>query len=207
MSGDGSLAMLIQILAGISLAACCGLRAFVPPLVVGLAVRFEVPDLVLGQAIELNSSFDWMASTPALLVFGVAMVLELLADKVPLVDHALDAVETVIRPMAGFLVVAASLSGLDPLPAAVIGLIVGGSVAGGVHLAKTKIRILSTLGTGGLASPILSVLEDILAFAGSILAVIAALCAALLIAIGLGFTVIAIRRYLRRVKALKPGSG
>jgi hypothetical protein len=45
-------------------------------------------------------------------------------------------------------------------------------VAGGVHVAKAKTRLLSTAGTGGLASPVLSLVEDLLALAGSVLSVL-----------------------------------
>ncbi len=204
---DSTLALLIQVLAGVSLAACCGLRAFLPLFVIGLAVRLGLVELVLEQPIQLNPSFGWLASTPALMIFGLAVVLEMAADKVPLVDHVLDVVETVLRPLSGMLVVTASLAGLDPLPAAVIGLIVGGSVAGSVHLAKSKIRLLSTLGTGGLASPILSLLEDFLALAGSVLAVFASVIAALLIVLGIAFTARTVQRYLRRVRSLEEEAG
>lgn len=164
--------VLVQIAAGASLAACCGLRAFLPPLVIGLAARFGVGDLVLGPGFELQGSFAWMASTPALVVFGSALALEVLADKLPWVDHALDALQTGVRPLSGALVVAASLTELDPLPAAVIGLLLGGSIAGGVHVAKAKTRLLSTAGTAGLGSPVLSLLEDGLALLGSLVSVL-----------------------------------
>jgi hypothetical protein len=166
------LALLFQLAAGAGLAACCGLRAFLPPLTIGLAARLGLGDLVFGPGFELHSSFAWLASTPALVVFGSAVVVEVLADKIPWVDHALDAVQTAVRPLAGALVAAASLTELDPLPAAVVGLILGGSVAGGVHVAKAKTRLLSTAGTGGLASPVLSLVEDVLALAGSVLSVL-----------------------------------
>lgn len=203
MNETTALALIVQILAGISLAACCGLRAFLPPFIVGLAVRVGAVDLVFGQPVQLNPAFDWLSSTPALVIFGAAVIAEMLADKIPVVDHILDLVETVIRPLAGVLVVAATLKGLDPLPAAVLGLILGGSAAGGVHLAKSKIRILSTLGTGGLGSPVLSVIEDLAAFAGSLLAVFASVVAALLILVGVIFTFRLVRRFRRRAGRIK----
>ncbi|MDH3283447.1 MAG: DUF4126 domain-containing protein [Acidobacteriota bacterium] len=181
MTGDGLLALSIQMLVGVCLAACCGLRAFLPPFVFGLAVRLGLDELVLGQPVELHSAFEWMSSTPALVVFGVAVLAEFSADKFPVVDHALDLVQTAVRPLAGMLVAAASLSDLDPLPAAVVGLLVGGSVATSVHVVKSQVRVVSTLGTGGLATPVVSLVEDAVALVGSILAVTAALIAAVLL--------------------------
>jgi hypothetical protein len=164
--------IILQVAAGAALAACCGLRAFLPPLVIGLASRLGVGGLLLGPGFELQESFAWMASTPALVVFGSALALEVLADKVPWVDHALDTVQTAVRPLAGGLVAAASLTDLDPLPAAVVGLLLGGSVAGGVHVAKANTRLLTTAGTGGLASPVVSLVEDGLALLGTVLGVV-----------------------------------
>ena len=164
--------IVLQVAAGVALAACCGLRAFLPPLVIGLAARLGVGGMFLGPGFELQESFAWMASTPALVVFGSALVLEALADKVPWVDHALDTVQTAVRPLAGGLVVAASLTDLDPLPAAVIGLLLGGSIAGWVHVAKANTRLLTTAGTGGLASPLVSLAEDGLALLGTVLGVL-----------------------------------
>ncbi|GAB4368782.1 MAG: DUF4126 domain-containing protein [Acidobacteriota bacterium] len=188
----------MQILAGAALAACCGLRAFLPPFLVGLAARTGVTRLAFGDAFSLNPAFDWLASSPALVVFGVAVVFEIAADKIPAVDHALDLVQTWVRPIAGALVVASTLTDLDPLWATVVGLVLGGSVAGGVHVAKAQIRLLSTLGTGGIASPVLSLIEDLLALVGSALAIVATLLAVVLIAVGLMLTWSLVRRFRRR---------
>ena len=190
--------IVVQVLAGMALAACCGLRAFLPPFAVGLAARLGVTGLAFGDAFALNPAFEWLASTPALVVFGAAVLFEVAADKVPLIDHMLDLVQTWVRPVAGALVVASTLTDLDPLWAAVIGLVLGGGIAGGVHAAKAQIRLLSTLGTGGIASPALSVVEDVLAIVGSWLAIVAAVLAVVLIALGVATTWLLVRRFRRR---------
>jgi hypothetical protein len=196
------LAIAVQLAAGLALAACCGLRAFLPPLLLGLAARAGVPELLLGRSL-LSPSFDWLASTPALVVFGAAVALELLADKVPALDHLLDMVQTAVRPLAGALVVAASFSPLEPVPAAVLGLVTGTPLAGAVHLGKAKIRALSTLGTGGLGSPVLSIIEDVATFVGSAFAVVLAFVALFVIGLGAFLTVRLVRQFLRRVGRLR----
>src|SRR5438046_845153 len=113
--------------AGIALAACAGMRAFLPLLVLGIAGR-------LGR-FELAQGYGWLETTPALILFGVAVVAETLADKIPLVDHALDTVHLVIKPAVGTLVAAALFVNLSPLPAALLGLLVSVGVATGVGLA------------------------------------------------------------------------
>jgi len=50
--------------------------------------------------------------------------------------------------------------------------IVGGGVAGTVHLAKAKFRLASTAFTGGLANPVVSVVEDVTAVVGTALALV-----------------------------------
>lgn len=151
-----------QLMMATGLAASAGLRAFLPLLVVGVAGRYEL--------IPLSSRFEWVASTPALTVFAVAVVLEIGADKIPVVDHVLDIVATFVRPIAGAVVAASSLTELDPLAGAVVGLILGGSVATGVHAAKSTLRMVSTAGTGGLANPAVSVAEDAASLAASVAA-------------------------------------
>jgi hypothetical protein len=198
-----SLALPLQILAGIALAACAGLRAFVPLFVAGLAARFEVAQFVLGDHFLPNSGFAWIGSTPALIVFGTAVVVELLADKIPVVDHLLDLMQTFVRPLAGLLVMAVSLESLSPMTAAIVGLLVGSPVAAGVHAAKAKIRLASTISTAGLASPFLSVFEDLLALVGSVLAVVATLVAVLLIVFGVVLTWRLFKGFRRRVVAIE----
>jgi hypothetical protein len=102
----------------------------------------------------------------------VATVLEVAGDKIPLVDHALDVVGTVLRPAAAWLGAYAVLQSW-PTPWAQIAAIVLGTTALGVHALKSKIRIGSSAMTLGSANPVVSMLEDTLAFATMIVAVLA----------------------------------
>src|SRR5512134_2229735 len=83
------------VLAGIGLAACAGLRAFLPLFAAGMAARF--------LHWELAPSVDWLSNDAILIATGVATVLEILADKIPFVDNVLDAIQTVAAPVAGVL--------------------------------------------------------------------------------------------------------
>ena len=86
---------LVAIAAGIVLASSAGLRAFVPLFAVGVASR------TFGW--DVATQMQWLASNTALTCFGIASALEIAADKIPVVDHALDAVHTIIGPIAGAL--------------------------------------------------------------------------------------------------------
>src|SRR5688572_30866581 len=114
--------------------------------------------------IELGTSFQFIASDRALILFGVATVIEILADKVPAVDHALDSLSTVLRPAAGSLLAASVLWQVsDPLTALALGVAVGAPTSLVPHAAKSTLRVVSTSFTGGLANPVLSLLEDAIA--------------------------------------------
>lgn len=155
--------LVFHLLQGLALAACSGLRAFLPLFVVGLAARLEW--------LELGGSFAWLASTPALIVFGVAVVLEVVADKLPVVDHVLDAVQFAVKPVAGTLVTASLLVELTPLQATVLALVTGGVLADVVHLAKSKLRVVSTTVSAAAANPVLSTAEDGSSLVGTLLAI------------------------------------
>jgi len=163
-TAEQALMLVVQLAMGISLAACAGLRAFLPLLVVGLAGKLDV--------IPLSGSFEWLASTPALVVFGVAVVTEVLADKIPGVDHVLDLVQVWVKPIAGTILVASVLTDLSALQTAVLGIVLGGATAGSVHLLKSKVRLLSTVTTAGLGNPLISVAEDTGVLAASVGAIL-----------------------------------
>jgi len=174
----------IQIAMGLSVAACAGLRAFLPLLVVGLLGRFGY--------LELNPAFAFLSRTDALIVFGLATVVELLADKVVVVDHFLDGIATFIRPVAGTLLAGSLLTHLDPLPAATLALVVGGAPALTVHAGKSMARYKASLLTplhGGLGNTALSIGEDAVSGLGLWLAVVAPVFAALLALVLIGFAV------------------
>lgn len=168
----------IHVAMGVGLAACAGLRAFLPLFVVGLAGRADW--------LPLSSSFEWLSTTPALVVFGVAVVVEILADKIPVVDNLLDTVQTIAKPVAGMAVTASVVTDWAPLYVSIAAIVVGGGLAGAVHLTKAKLRLLSTATTGGVANPALSVGEDLTSVAASFGAIFAPPLTALIVLVALG---------------------
>jgi hypothetical protein len=149
----------------IALAACAGLRAWLPLLLAGGLARAGL--------LELGPQFQFLGSTKALLLFALATVLELAADKVPALDHALDALSTLLRPAAGALLAASVIGRVtDPLTASALGVAVGAPAALVPHAAKATLRAASTTVTGGLANPVLSVLEDVASLVLFLLAVL-----------------------------------
>jgi len=173
---------------GIGLAACAGVRAWLPLLLAGLLARAGV--------LELGPSFRFIASNQALILFGVATVVEILGDKIPAVDHTLDALSTVLRPAAGSLLAASVLWRVpDPLTALALGVAVGAPTALVPHAAKSALRATSTVFTGGLANPILSLIEDLATLLMFLFTVVLPVAAALAILV---VAVLVVRRLSRR---------
>ncbi|MFQ5671176.1 MAG: DUF4126 domain-containing protein [Acidobacteriota bacterium] len=186
--------LILQILGGLGLAAAAGLRAFLPPLVAGLLGRLDL--------VHLRPELEWLQSTPALAVLGAAVLFEVLGDKIPLLDHALDLLGTVLKPASGALALAAPLVEPSPMVAAVTALALGGTVAGAVHVAKSGLRLASTGTTGGLANPILSLGEDILSLGGALVA----LLSPLLVLVVLVLVLLLLRRVIGRMRSgTRPG--
>jgi hypothetical protein len=152
---------------GTGLAATAGLRTFLPLVAVGLAGRIGL--------VTLAPAFAWLGSTPALTIFGAAIAVEIVADKVAGVDHLLDLAATVIKPCVGALLVASVATDWSPLGVTLASILAGGGVAGVVHLGKAKLRLISTATTGGLGNALLSLAEDLGALAGAVLALLAPL--------------------------------
>lgn len=161
--------------AGIAIAAACGLRAFMPLLALSLGVRFDF--------VHVDHAAAWIASTPVLVTLVWATVLEVVADKVPALDHLLDLIGTGLRPAAAGIAGWCTFEGVHPALAIAAALLLGGG-AMGLHVAKAKVRLGSSMLTLGGANPVLSFLEDAIAAglsALALLAPIAAVAAALMV--------------------------
>ncbi|HEX6738786.1 MAG TPA: DUF4126 domain-containing protein [Vicinamibacteria bacterium] len=172
------------------LAACAGLRAWLPLLLLGGLARAGV--------VELGSSYQFLASNKALVLFGLATAIEVLGDKFPAVDHALDVLSTVLRPAAGSLLAASVLWTIeDPLTALVMGVAVGAPTSLVPHAAKATLRAASTAFTAGLANPVLSLIEDLLALLLFVLAVVIPVALALAVVAASVWTVLRLRRRRR----------
>jgi hypothetical protein len=180
------LVLLRNLALGVALAAACGLRIFVPLLVVGAASA-------LGW-VEVTGDLAWIGRAPALTVLGAATVVEVAAYHVPWLDNALDWLGAPVAVAAGTLMAAALLPEGDPLLRWSAAALAGGGAAGAVHAGTAMLRKASTLGTGGLANPLLAFAEAVGAFVVSLVAVALPLLAVALAALA----VAAALRWLRR---------
>jgi hypothetical protein len=159
------MAWITGFLSGFGLSASAGLNAYIPLLVVALLGRFT--DLV-----KLGSPYDALTNEWIIILLIALSVVEFFADKVPLVNHLNDLLQSFVRPVAGAILFAASadvITDIHPVLALAAGLL----IAGGVHAAKAgALRPAVTTTTGGLGNVAISTLEDVVATGLSIISVI-----------------------------------
>jgi len=165
----------LSVLIGVGLAAAAGFRVFVPLLGVGLAARFDL--------LPLAESFEWMGSTPALVAFAAATLLEVGAYYVPWIDNLLDTVATPAAVGAGIVLTAAVITDLDPMLRWTLAIVAGGGTASIFQGVTAGTRGFSTATTAGLANPLVSTAEALLSGVLSLLAILVPVAAVLLVAI------------------------
>ena len=146
------LQVILSLSLGLGLAAACGFRVFIPPLMMGVASRFDL--------YELEGSFVWVGETWAIGVFAMATLVEVGGYYIPWVDNLLDTIATPAAIIGGIFVTSASLEGeMDQSMQWMLAIIAGGSTAGVIQIGTVATRAVSTTTTGGLANPLISTLE------------------------------------------------
>ena len=180
----------MDVLSGLTLAAPAGLNAYIPLLALALAERFGW--------VHLRPPFDGLGSWWIIALVAVLLLVEVVADKVPAVDHANDVVQTVVRPAAGgLLAVSASHQGtVEPLVLLIAGIL----IAGGVHAVKATSRPAVNVSTAGVGAPVVSTLEDVVAVIGTVLALLVPVLAAVLIVAAVIAFLLWVRRFRRRLR-------
>ncbi|GAA4898065.1 uncharacterized protein DUF4126 [Stackebrandtia albiflava] len=196
---------MLAYLTAAGLSASAGLNAYIPLLVVGLLSRFT-------DSVSLPAGFDWLASWWALSVMTVLLVVEFVVDKVPVLDHVNDVIQTVIRPASGGAVAAATTAAGEWDAAAnaamesqhpALAAAGGTAIALAVHGLKALLRPMLNAGSGGVAAPVASTAEDAGSVGMSLLSVFAPVLAgvALLILVLVGWRLWLARRRWRRRRA------
>ena len=185
---------LLSIFTAFGLSFSAGLNAYIPLFIIGSLAHYT--DLV-----KLSSPYDVLADPWALIVLGVLIIIEFLADKVPAINHVNDLIQTFFRPVAGAIAFAATagvVTNIHPILALTCGLL----VAGGVHTVKSAIiRPAVTATTGGVANTPVSILEDITATVVSFLSILIPI---LIVFVIILFVAAIVMWRSQRVKSQKP---
>lgn len=166
--------MVLEVLTGTGLAASAGLNAYIPLLTLGLLARYT-------DLIDLPSGWTWLGNGWVVAILAVLLAVEMVADKVPVVDHINDVVQTVVRPTAGGLAFGAGSSSetvtvTDPgsffSSHQWVPVVTGVLLAFGVHLLKSAARPVVNATTAGFGAPVASTAEDATSVVVSLVAII-----------------------------------
>ena len=166
--------MVLEVLTGSGLAASAGLNAYIPLVLMGLLARYT--DLV-----DLPNGWQWLGNGWVILTLAVLLAVEVVADKVPVVDHVNDVVQTVVRPTAGGLAFGAgstsetvTVSNPDTFFSTHqwVPVVTGVLIALGVHLLKSAARPVINATTAGFGAPVASTAEDATSAVMSVVAIL-----------------------------------
>jgi len=151
--------------------------------------------------LHLFEPYDVLGSWWVIAIIAVLLTVEVIADKVPAVDHVNDVIQTVVRPAAGGLL-AVSSSGHGSVSPVVL-VVAGVLIAGSVHAVKATARPVVNASTAGAGAPVVSTLEDIGAVIVTVLALLVPVIAAAVSITIIVLAVVMIRRRRRRHRVAK----
>ena len=176
---------MLELLTGTGLATASGLNAALPLLILGSLDRWT-------GLVDLPSGWAWLSNPWVLGILALLLVLEVVADKIPGVDHVNDVVQTVIRPTAGGLAFGAgsgaqTVAVTDPesffTSDAWVPVAIGVVLALTVHAGKALARPVVNATTAGLGAPVVSTLEDVTSFALTVAAILLPILVRVLLAL------------------------
>ena len=179
--------------AAFGLSGSAGLNAYIPLLIVGVAARYPLNDPLL----TLAEPYNLLSNVWILMLLSVLLIIEMLADKIPVVDSINDGIQTFIRPAAGAILFAGSahvITDISPLITLGAGLL----TSGGVHATKSLARPVVTATTGGTGNWIVSILEDIVAFFAAIFALLLPIITGIVVLLGLFLGIRTLRRRAKK---------
>ncbi|GID25597.1 DUF4126 domain-containing protein [Paractinoplanes brasiliensis] len=191
---------MLEALTGTGLAASAGLNAYIPLITMGVLARYT-------DTIDPPTGWSWLSNGWTLAILALLLAIEVVADKVPVVDHVNDVVQTVVRPTAGGLAFGAGSSSETVTvsdPGSFFGshqwvpIAAGVVIALVVHGVKASTRPVVNATTAGFGAPVASTAEDI----GSVVMSVLAILLPVLVLLGLVLMVVAgvwlVRRRRRR---------
>ena len=199
---------MLEALTGTGLAASAGLNAYIPLMVMGLLARYT-------DVIDLPQGWSWLSNGWVLVILGILLAVEMVADKVPIVDHANDVVQTVVRPTAGGLAFGAG-SGAQTVTVSNPGSFFGSHqwvpVAAGVlialcvHGVKATARPVVNVSTAGFGAPVVSTIEDFGSALMSVLAILMPILVLVGIVLFAWLAIVVVRRRRRKRESASSGT-
>lgn len=168
-----------------------GINLYATVLTLGLLQRFGLA--------HLPGDLTVLSQTWVLAAAGVMYAVEFIADKIPWLDSAWDAVHTFIRIPAGAVLAAAAFWNFDP-SIRIAATLAGGGIALGSHGTKTAVRAVANTSPEPFSNIGLSLAEDVVAVGLSTLMTLHPVLVLGLVAI---FTVVAFVFARRMIRAIR----
>ena len=173
-----------------------GINLYATVTVLGLLQKFNLTKLPGG----LDALDNWWIIGVA----GFLYAVEFFADKIPYVDSIWDVVHTFIRVPAGAIVAYAATNQTDASVQTIAALL-GGGLAFSSHGTKAALRVGANLSPEPVSNWVLSIVEDIIAFAGTVLAVFAPVLIAVILVVFSIFFIWFFPKVLRGIRKLFGG--
>lgn len=178
-----------------ALTTSAGLRGLLTLAAVSVAIHFGL--------FTPPESFAWLGSNTVTLALVSVALVDLIGDKIPVVDHALHTVQTLVKPAAAAILVG-GVAHTQSHGELYMLMALGALNAVGVHAASAAARGASSLLTGGLGNPVLSTIEDGVSVFMIVLALLAPLVAAVIAVMIVVFIVRAARAFRKRQHGSAP---
>lgn len=180
--------IIINVLLGLGLSVASGFRLFIPFIVINISAS-------LGY-INLPQEFSWIATSEVLAILIVAAVIEIIAYEIPWFNNLVNMFSIPFAVVAGTILTASFITGINPVYQWALALIAGGGTAFATDIFSNTSHIALTTTTAGSANPILALLESIVAVAISLIVILAITAPLVLIAIP--FLVKVFRSFVRK---------
>ena len=171
--------IIVAVATGIGLSAACGFRVFVPMLAASIAAKSGI--------FPLNEGFQWLAGWPALISFGTATVVEIMAYYIPFVDNLLDTITTPLAVGAGTLLLTSVLPIDNDLLKWITGFIFGGGSAATIQGGTALTRLASSKLTAGIGNPVVATGEHAAAIGTSVLSLVIPLIIAAIVIVAITY--------------------
>lgn len=150
---------------------------------------------------RLPGGLDVLDSWWIIGVAGGLFIVEFVADKVPYVDSVWDVVHTFVRVPAGAIVAYAATNQLEP-QIVVIATLLGSGLAFASHGTKAAARVAANFSPEPVTNWTLSLVEDVIAVAGVLLAVFAPMAIAAVLALFVMLFIWFLPKVLRAIRRL-----
>lgn len=170
--------LIISIVLGFSLAAAAGFRIFIPLLIMSLSAHYGW--------FPVDENWQWVGSTAALWLLGIAAVIETFAYFIPWLDNVLDTISVPMAGIAGTLLMVATMGDVNPAFTWALAIIAGGGAAAAISGTTGVTRLTSTATTGGIANPVVASVETGAATTISVASVFSPFIALLIVLVIIG---------------------